>query len=603
MLIITGKKEQLKCMGVMTLIIFCTYIVGTREIQLPGLYYDAVYPDYLAAIGAFPGKTDNFTQITRHNGLPLLGNFYHGTMTAAIQWIVLKIVGYASVETLRLVNLGYIALLGCIVYMMGRRTIKNNIVPAFMAILCVTSQNILTISRTQYYIMLPGCICFMLSVTFLVSGIHEKDKRKIRNLFMSGIFQGLAFYGYFSFLFLALGSVFILIWKEKGIRIRSMAAYLWGIPCGSIFYFLGYYDSLVTNLFGESVPAKIILILGAVIILVVLGIPGYAMLISEKSKIRKAVIRIYTVGICLGAAGGGVAVGSLLILGKMEKFQSLFSLLTTIQTRNEGNRLFIFWKLLYQLLTNERGQIIIFQESFRIQKLYIILFCIAGMTVIGLALYDRKKKMGGAYTLLLEYIGVGYLYLAGFYVGTLPLITGMQPQHFVVVYFGMFLLLALEVGYIIRHIPKAAGCVVIALISVMGITANIYDINRVTDMLTRTEGRGKYNAALNEFAEEAYEDLEKTEKIYVFPEWGFNANFIYLTQNSCQTIRDAEIDVEELQGLLDQGYTLVIAAFQKESVNSLSGQLKFEQKKEKEWDSIEGLPVFFSMELENTAGA
>lgn len=167
----------------------------------------------------------------------------------------------------------------------------------------------------------------------------------------------------------------------------------------------------------------------------------------------------------------------------------------------------------------------------------------------------------------------------------------------------MFLLLGLEVGYIIQHIPKAAGCMVIALLSVLCIIANIYDIDRLADMLKKTEGRGKYSVALNEFAEEAYEDPEKAEKIYVFPDWGFNANFIYLTRNSCQTIRDADIDVEELQKLLNQGYTLVITAFQKESVNSLSGQLKFEKKKEREWDSIEGLTVFFSMELENIAGA
>ena len=597
------NKEQLKCVGVMALIIFCTYIIGTRELQLPGLYYDAVYPDYLAAVGAFPENTNNFTQITRHNGLPLLGNFYHGTTTAAVQWIVLKITGYAGVETLRLVNLGYIAILGCIIYMMGRRATKNNFIPASMAVLCVTSQNALTISRTQYYIMLPGCICFMISVIFLVSGIHRKDKKKIRNLFMAGIFQGLAFYGYFSYLFFVLGSVFFLIWQEKGIRIRSMAPYLWGILCGSIFYFLGYYDSLVTNLFGKSVLAKIILAFGTVIILFALGTPGYVMLISKNRKVRNVVAKIYAVGICLGIVVGVVAAGCFLFWGKMEKFQGLFSFLTMVQTRNEGNRLFIFWKLLYQLLTNERGQIIIFQESFRVQKLYILLFCVAGMIGGGLFLHDRKKKLGGACSQLLEYIGLGYLYLVGFYVGTLPLITGMQPQHFVVVYFGMFLLLGLEVGYIIQHIPKAAGCMVIALLSVLCIIANIYDIDRLADMLKKTEGRGKYSVALNEFAEEAYEDPEKAEKIYVFPDWGFNANFIYLTRNSCQTIRDADIDVEELQKLLNQGYTLVITAFQKESVNSLSGQLKFEKKKEREWDSIEGLTVFFSMELENIAGA
>ena len=80
-----------------------TFVVGMAVIYLPGVYYDAVYPDYIAAIGAFPG-VDNDTYLARHVGLPMLGNYYHGTMTAGFQYVILKCIGYASQLTLRAAN-------------------------------------------------------------------------------------------------------------------------------------------------------------------------------------------------------------------------------------------------------------------------------------------------------------------------------------------------------------------------------------------------------------------------------------------------------------------------------------------------------------------
>lgn len=158
--------------------------------DLPGVYYDAVYPDYLAAVGAFPG-VDNFTQITKHVGLPVLGNFYHGTLTAAVQYIVLKIVGHASVWTLRLVNLSYIAIHGIMIFMIGKRIYKQSVIPFVCALICVTSQGVLSISRTQYYIMLPGCILFLLSAVYLNKGMESlQDGRKAdQNILLSGVLQ------------------------------------------------------------------------------------------------------------------------------------------------------------------------------------------------------------------------------------------------------------------------------------------------------------------------------------------------------------------------------------------------------------------------------
>lgn len=92
-----SKLKKLLCGNIRNLFAFsviflCTYITGCQSIKSPGVYFDSVCPDFIAAVGAFPG-VDNFTQITQHVGLPLLGNFYHGTLTAGVQFIVLKCTG------------------------------------------------------------------------------------------------------------------------------------------------------------------------------------------------------------------------------------------------------------------------------------------------------------------------------------------------------------------------------------------------------------------------------------------------------------------------------------------------------------------------------
>lgn len=208
-----------------------TFMTGGIDIRLPGLYFDAVYPDYLGAVGAFRGA-DNFTQITRHVGLPLLGNFYHGTISAGIQYIVLKCVGHASQMTLRYTNLACFAILGSLVYFIGRRAGRSKLIPLAGVLLCVSAPNVLTIPRTQYYIMLHGCIFFFLSVIVLLVKTDGETEVPPNILVLAGVLQGLAFYGYFTYLFLAPATLIVALLSCRGTLLQKIQGGGYPVPLG-----------------------------------------------------------------------------------------------------------------------------------------------------------------------------------------------------------------------------------------------------------------------------------------------------------------------------------------------------------------------------------
>ena len=90
-----------------------------RCIEYPGLYYDAVNPDYMAVQLLYP-QVENPLWIVPHTGLPLLGQLYHGTFTAWVQALVIGLTGNASLWTIRTVNMAYIVGICWFCYRVGK---------------------------------------------------------------------------------------------------------------------------------------------------------------------------------------------------------------------------------------------------------------------------------------------------------------------------------------------------------------------------------------------------------------------------------------------------------------------------------------------------
>lgn len=435
-------RETVRRIAIYAGIFFAAFLTGMQSIALPGVYFDAVYPDYLAAVGAFPGQ-ENFTQITAHLGLPLLGNFYHGTITAGIQYLVVKCVGQASVYTLRLVNLFYIAVLASLVFYIVYRVGRRFFAAFGVSLLCVTAENIFTLSRTQFYIMLPGAIFFLLSICFLFELITVNNKRV--QILLAGVFQGLAFYGYFSYLFLAPISAVLLCVRNRNREKpygNDLLLYADGILIGSIGYFCGYYDSAIVNFVGTSVKAHILLYVGIVIMLAVFAAITVWLLRKKERPHGRLSRRMW-----MAAAGGVVLALAVLFAGyrmAAEKIHSLLSIFSLTADRQKGGYLTSFWRFLTRILSNRSGWELMFGETD--QGMNGVWICVWVVVILLTALtFYRSRKRGEKTELrLLKAVLVGYLYLAGYYLISMPLINNMQQQHFIILYFGFFILLGLH---------------------------------------------------------------------------------------------------------------------------------------------------------------
>ncbi len=586
-------RRNIRLLLGIVLIFAVTYFIGGMAIHLPGIYFDAVYPDYLAAIGAFP-EVENFTQITQHIGFPLLGNLYHGTITAAVQYLVLIIAGQANVYTLRYVNLFYFALIGCVMFCMLYKITKRYWLSLFGVLICVTGPNVISFPRTQYYIMLPGVIFLFLSIwilvdDFFISGVCAEEK-----LLLAGILQGIAFYCYFSYLLFVPASFFIIYKNSKEEKITKCILYGWGILLGSICYFWGYYDSFIVNFFGKTLFAKGLFSVGCLFIAFILVLPTLTIFFSKMRKYRKKIFLLYLItGIIIAVLGLFVLVFCLMRMS--DKKDSLEYIFNLIQTRNSGSRLLIFWQLAQRLVSNISSQGLVYGKVFtKSGYIYITLWLIILAGVLISRMINVESAANDLCYKMYKALG---MYIIAFYVFSLPIIKGMQEQHFVALYFVLFLMLISGFGYLSSFCSEGKVKVCLLILTPVCLLANIYGDHRFTDQLKREDGAGYYSIVYSEFADTAYKDKEKDGKIYVFPEWGFFPSFIYLTSNSCQTVRSADIDIEDIQKKLNMGYQVVVASNDPELSDNIIEKLEYDKVTLEKWYDKQNKLKFYSFNL------
>ena len=156
------------------IILLLVFSIGVlRNIHLPGLFFDAVNPDYLAAkilagntyISHFP-PWDNF---------PILGNYYHGQMHTYFGLVFFKIFGF-SVFSLRIAQ----AIFG-----FGILLISNSILSkitgsrvlslAIISLLALDPAFIFAF-RTQNYITLSPLLFLLISLYLLLLNLDKHGK-------------------------------------------------------------------------------------------------------------------------------------------------------------------------------------------------------------------------------------------------------------------------------------------------------------------------------------------------------------------------------------------------------------------------------------------
>lgn len=205
--------------------------------DLPGLYLDAINPDYTAVQVLFPQENQEKWMIA----WPWLGQLYHGNITIIFELLGICITGTTSVLQHHIIN-GLLVCVGLIIlyyYLISGKYSVRRSVAGISVLLIATMPSILTITLTQYYIELFGTICTLLAL--LKYDRWEKEGEE-KNLYFSYLLLGLAFYSYFNFLFFLPAFILKTCYSDNHdsskirLLIRSFCFFIGGCS----FYFIGY---------------------------------------------------------------------------------------------------------------------------------------------------------------------------------------------------------------------------------------------------------------------------------------------------------------------------------------------------------------------------
>lgn len=217
----------------------------SRNIHLPGLYFDAVNPDYLAAKILAGNKFIN--HFPPWDTFPVLGNYYHGVMHTYFGLIFFKIFGF-SVFSLRIAQ----AIFGLGILLVSNKILASATGSRVFSLLIISvlalDPAFIFAFRTQNYITLSP-VLFLLVSFYLLLLVRDRNKdtnsidRCSALIILSGIFSGLAFYGYFIYIFFLPAFIIIvahLSGKSGHSALKMTLYWVSGFALGSLLYLIGY---------------------------------------------------------------------------------------------------------------------------------------------------------------------------------------------------------------------------------------------------------------------------------------------------------------------------------------------------------------------------
>jgi len=224
-------------------------VVATQQITLPGVYMDAVNPDYLVVRVLNPHPKPITAWLLGSNDLfgkaPVLISLYHGSQQFWLGLPLFTVFG-TTVTGLRLTHaifaLGVLAAVHAVLTRAGLKPWQ-----AALACIALAADPAFSYAfRTQSYITLAPTAWLLLAVYSLQ---RATDAGRIHWwLAASGAFMGLATVGYFTYAFFLPAMLLALVLCGRGVpgpaRGRwmraALPAWLAGFLAGSIFYPIGY---------------------------------------------------------------------------------------------------------------------------------------------------------------------------------------------------------------------------------------------------------------------------------------------------------------------------------------------------------------------------
>lgn len=230
-------KPYVKVLLYIISIFIVFFVLALYNINLPGLYMDAVNPDYIAGMYLNP-RYLNPIWILPNSGYPILGSFYHGTPTLSIGLVFYALFGM-STFVLRTINYSYGAITIILSFFIIKKITENNLCSFTGAIYIATSIAFIASFKTQYYSVQVGLPFLFGAIYFLMDRFEQVKILDGKRVYLSGILMGLAFYCYFVYSFFVVGFlVYIALIKRQ--KIKAIFIWLLGFVTSSSLYIIGY---------------------------------------------------------------------------------------------------------------------------------------------------------------------------------------------------------------------------------------------------------------------------------------------------------------------------------------------------------------------------
>jgi putative flippase GtrA len=494
----------LRCMLLVQVVFWIAHL---HEADLPGLYMDAVNPDYLAARTLNP-ELPNAVWMQPTLGLPVLGALYHGVQTYYVGLPVYALLGF-NLLALRVAQGLFAGGILVMVQLVLQRATGSLLLAVAGALCLATELAFIASFRTQFYIVVAGAFWLLLAVYLALGRRTLASTASTHSIpvnaaatgtfptlpwFFSGLCAGLAVYSYFVFLFFLPVFVAMGWWHTR--NWRAVLTWLLGFALGMQTYVLGYLLA-ITALGG-------------------LG-PALEWLRSSSDG--------------------------------LDPMSSQLSI---------GQRLANAWSVLLITLQNAGNELMIFrtaeQSAWAMWKVRLLV--LAPLLLAALGLFHRATRRGDAEDEprtqgLLANWHVALLPLSFFGV-TLVFGDRLWSHHYSslipVVYVVLFVAAWQLQRALRKTLPRWAGAALVAIV----IGGNLYQQQGFFERLTETGGVTLFSNAINRLADDALSMPE--ELVHVFPEWGFGMPFAFLTGN--RSPYESWIGDENLQRLADAGNTV-----------------------------------------------
>lgn len=485
------KKNQRLKMGIV-IAIFC--VMSLVNLDVPGLYLDAVNPDYFGLHILHSDNVPSWTYsdnviasflegVSEYSHFPTLNSLYGTCYEAYITMVWGAIFGY-DVFSLRVLHVSYFVLLLLGVYFLLSHIFeKKNDIAIIITFLISVDPSLIFCSRTQFYIQLFPHIFFFFGLLLVIKSVFC-DEGIRKKCFWGAFLLGISASSYFVFAlyFIAVFCVYVyLSIRKKTSSIKEVVILVCGYLGGFFVYIYGHLSIVLTQ-----------------------GVSGWI----------NAIKGLDTYGISDGAKA---------TLG--ERFLHIIDRLTCISGGAD----------IIQIITG-------FRMGNLYGKLFAVFFLISVVLSVGLLIRKRQDIANSKKLLTLLFLIVAFLVHLVF---ALLLGNALGYQHFTMLLPIMYIVMGISYCELMgkwvkrKHVLKIGENIILILL-ILFLSAKTY---MGYDMINQTGGIGYYSKAINNIS--YYLDSISTEEdTIISPQWG------YWMQIACITNGERQIWNESDQGVL-----------------------------------------------------